>query len=230
MTDNPETKWPIKSFVRRKGRLTTAQKNALAEYWPLYGLDYEMSGERISSVTRQFKTVILEIGFGNGDALINMASNNPDTFYIGVEVHVPGVGSCLNNIAVNELANVRLISHDAIEVMQHMVPAQSLDKILLFFPDPWHKRRHNKRRIVNQKFRDLAFTLLKPGGCLHFATDWQHYARHMARELLADARFSNRGDSDGYAQRPDYRPLTRFEKRGLKLGHGVWYLVFQRVV
>jgi tRNA (guanine-N7-)-methyltransferase len=157
-----------------------------------------------------------------------MAGNNPGTLHIGVEVHRPGIGRCLSIIDKNKLANVRLISHDAVEVMQHMIPAQSLDKILLFFPDPWHKKRHHKRRIVKQAFRDLAFKLLKPDGHLHFATDWQNYAEYMAEELLSDERFSNRGDSDGFVLRPDYRPLTKFEQRGLKLGHGVWDLVFQK--
>ena len=228
MTEELKVDLAIRSFARRSGRLTLGQKNALSEYWPLYGLDYALTDESVSTAMQGFKSIVFEIGFGNGDALIEMAGNKPDILYIGVEVHTPGVGRCLNNIETNKLANVRLISHDAVEVMQHMVPAQSLDNILLFFPDPWHKKRHHKRRIVKQKFRDLAFNLLKPGGNVHFATDWQNYAEYMAQELLSDARFSNRGNSDGYAQRPDYRPQTKFEQRGLKLGHGVWDLVFQK--
>lgn len=215
--------------MRRSGRMTLGQKNALRKYWPLYGLDYELTEKQVSTVIQGFKSVNLEIGFGNGDALIEMAGNNADIFYIGVEVHEPGLGRCLNNIDINQLANVRLISSDAVDVMQHMIPAQSLDKILLFFPDPWHKKRHHKRRIVNQKFRDLAFKLLKPEGHLHFATDWQDYAEQMVQELLSDVRFSNQGNGDGYAQRPDYRPWTKFERRGLNLGHGVWDLVFSKV-
>ena len=228
MSEKAKIDREIKSFVRRSGRMTLGQKNALNEYWPLYGFDYQLSEKEVSLAIQGFKSVNLEIGFGNGDALIEMATNNPDIFYIGVEVHEPGVGRCLNNIEKNKLANVRLISHDAVEVMQHMVPLQSLDKILLFFPDPWHKKRHHKRRIVNQKFRDLAFKLLKPEGNVHFATDWQEYAEHMAQELLSDTRFSNQGDNEGYAQRPDYRPRTKFEQRGLNLGHGVWDLVFKK--
>ena len=229
MTEESKVDRPIKSFVRRSGRMTLGQKNALSDFWPRYGFDYEPSNNRISAILPNFKSAYLEIGFGNGDALIEMAGNNPDTLYIGVEVHEPGVGRCLGNIDKNELTNVRLISHDAVEVMQQMIPAQSLDSILLFFPDPWHKKRHHKRRIVNQKFRDLAFNLLKPNGNVHFATDWQEYAEHMAQELLSDVRFSNRGDSDGYAPRPDYRPRTKFEQRGLKLGHSVWDLLFQKI-
>lgn len=228
MTEDSKVNRAIRSFARRSGRLTLGQKNALNEYWPLYGLNFEQAIEGVSQAINGFQSVNLEIGFGNGDALIEMAGNQPETIYIGVEVHTPGVGRCLNNIEQNDMTNVRLISHDAIEVMQHMVPAQSLDRILLFFPDPWHKKRHHKRRIVNQNFRDLAFSLLKSEGQLHFATDWQNYAEHMAEELLSDERFSNRGNSDGFAPRPDYRPLTKFEQRGLKLGHGVWDLVFQK--
>ena len=230
MTNTAEIKRGIKSFVRRSGRLTAAQKRATTEYWPLYGIDYEMSDKPVSNAAREYGSVYVEIGFGNGDALITMAGNNPDILFIGVEVYESGVGRCLNNIAINQLHNVKLIAHDAVEVMQYMIPPQSLDKILLFFPDPWHKKRHHKRRIVNQKFRQLTLKLLKPGGCLHLATDWQDYAEHMARELLSDARFANLGNSAGYAQRPGYRPLTKFEQRGLDLGHGVWDLVFQKIV
>jgi tRNA (guanine-N7-)-methyltransferase len=228
MTEELKVGQAIRSFVRRSGRMTLGQKAATNKQWPLYGLDYEITDERVSAAIQGYESVILEIGIGNGDALIEMAGNNPGTLHIGVEVHRPGIGRCLSIIDKNKLANVRLISHDAVEVMQHMIPGQSLDKILLFFPDPWHKKRHHKRRIVKQAFRDLAFKLLKPDGHLHFATDWQNYAEYMAEELLSDERFSNRGDSDGFVLRPDYRPLTKFEQRGLKLGHGVWDLVFQK--
>ena len=228
MTEELIANRAIRSFSRRSGRMTLGQKNALSEYWPLYGLDYELANESVGTAIRAFNSVVLEIGIGNGDALIEMAGIEPDTLYIGVEVHRPGVGRCLSIIDKNKLANVRLISHDAVEVMQHMIPQQSLDKILLFFPDPWHKKRHHKRRIVNQKFRDLAFKLLKPEGYVHFATDWQNYAEHMAQELLSDTRWSNQGNIEGYVQRPGYRPRTKFEQRGLKLGHSVWDLVFQK--
>ena len=156
-----------------------------------------------------------------------MAQNDPECLYLGIEVHDSGVGRCLNSIHANAMSNVRVIKHDAIEVMQHMIPVQSLDRVFLFFPDPWHKKRHNKRRIVNQRFRELLARLLKPGACLHIATDWQDYAEHMAAEMLSDPRFKNLGDEYGYARRPAYRPATRFENRGVKLGHGVWDLVFE---
>lgn len=218
----------IKSYVRRTGRLTPGQKNALDKYWDDYGLNFRHEALDIDLLTNGFKALKLEIGIGNGDALITMASNDPDSLYIGVEVHQPGIGRCLNNIVNLQLPNIRLVSHDAVEVMQHMLPAQSLDRVLLFFPDPWHKKRHNKRRIVNRQFRDLLYRLLEPSGCLHMATDWQDYAKHMAGEMLSDPRFKNLGDGEGYVTKPAYRPLTRFENRGLKLGHGVWDLLFQK--
>ncbi len=217
----------IKSYVRRGGRLTPAQKKALAEYWPLYAIDFAPSPIDLAAIASGFEGLKLEIGFGSGEALISMAKNDPKCLYLGIEVHDSGVGRCLNSIHANAMSNVRVIKHDAIEVMQQMLPAQSFDRVFLFFPDPWHKKRHNKRRIVNQRFRDLLARLLKPGACLHIATDWQDYAEHMAAEMLSDPRFKNLGDENGYARRPAYRPATRFENRGLKLGHGVWDLVFE---
>jgi len=228
MTIEDTPRRSIKSFVRRSGRLTPGQKKALAEYWPLYGIDFEPSNIDLAAINSGFEALKLEIGFGSGEALIAMAQNDPKCCYLGIEVHESGVGRCLNTIHDNKISNVLLIKHDAIEVMQHMLPDQSLDRVLLFFPDPWHKKRHNKRRIVNQQFRDLLSRLLKPGACLHMATDWQDYAKYMAGEMLSDARFKNLGDKNGYANRPDYRPVTRFETRGLKLGHKVWDLVFQK--
>ena len=217
----------IKSYVRRGGRLTPAQKKALVEYWPLYGIDFAPAQSDRDAIAGGFEGLKLEIGFGSGEALISMAKNDPKCLYLGIEVHDSGVGRCLNSIHANAMSNVRVIKHDAIEVMQQMLPAQSFDRVFLFFPDPWHKKRHNKRRIVNQRFRDLLARLLKPGACLHIATDWQDYAEHMAAEMLSDPRFKNLGDENGYASRPAYRPATRFENRGVKLGHGVWDLVFE---
>ncbi len=210
--------------------MTPGQKKALDTLWPEYGIDFQSSPLEIETLTRGFEALKLEIGFGNGDALLAMAANDPRSFYLGVEVHQPGVGRCLNSIHDSAISNIRLIAHDAIEVMQHMLPAQSLDRVFLFFPDPWPKKRHHKRRIVNRQFRDLLFGLLKPGACLHMATDWQDYAEHMAAEMISDARYKNLGDENGYAKRPVYRPVTRFENRGLKIGHGVWDLVFQKII
>ena len=223
--DDPPTR-SIRSFVRRGGRLTPSQKHALEVYWPLYGLEFEHAMPRLPD---GFDALKLEIGIGNGDALIHMAAADPGSLYIGVEVHDPGIGRCLNNIKQQELNNLRLIRHDAIEVLEHMIAPDTLDRMLLFFPDPWHKKRHHKRRIVNQRFRDLIYSALKPEASIHIATDWQDYAEWIAQQFLEDARFANQGDAAGYATRPDYRPLTRFENRGLKLGHGVWDLLFTRV-
>lgn len=215
----------IRSFVRRGGRLTPSQKNALETYWPVYGIEYR---ENRLDLPQGFAALKLEIGIGNGDALIQMAAADPLSLYLGIEVHAPGIGRCLNQIEQRQLANLRLIQHDAIEVLQHMIAAATLDRIMLFFPDPWHKKRHHKRRIVNQAFRDLIYSVLKPGAVIHIATDWQDYAEWIAEQFLADQRFSNQGNADGYAECPSYRPPTRFEQRGRRLGHGVWDLLFAR--
>jgi len=205
--------------------MTTAQKNALKNYWPDYGLEYRQDE---LGLPKEFNALKLEIGIGNGDALIHMAAADANSLYLGIEVHEPGIGHCLNLIRQRELANVRLVMHDAVEVLEHMIAPATLDRILLFFPDPWHKKRHHKRRIVNPHFRELVYRALKPGASIHMATDWQDYAESMAAQFLADARFSNEGNAAGYAERPDYRPQTRFEQRGLRLGHGVWDLVFTK--
>ena len=228
MIDNGISRRTVRSYVRRSGRLTPGQKKALEKYWPRYGLDFESTQVGFEAIAQGFNYRNLEIGIGNGEALIAMALNDPDSLYLGVEVYQPGIGRCLNHIYDHALANIRLIAHDAIEVMQQMLPPQSLNRILLFFPDPWHKKRHHKRRIVNQQFRDLCFTLLKSGGCLHLATDWQDYAEKMSAELLGDSRYLNRGDDKGYSPKPSYRPKTRFENRGIRLGHGVWDLIFEK--
>jgi tRNA (guanine-N7-)-methyltransferase len=225
MSASDQTTRSIKSFVRRSGRMTPSQKNALEVYWPAFGIDFNENGLNLPD---GFETLKLEIGIGNGDALIHMAAAEPRSLYIGVEVHEPGIGHCLNHIHQRKLANVRLIKHDAIEVLQHMISPATLDGMLLFFPDPWHKKRHHKRRIVRQSFRDLVFRGLKPGASIHIATDWQDYAESIASQFIEDSRFLNQGDASGYVERPASRPLTRFEQRGRRLGHGVWDLVFSR--
>jgi tRNA (guanine-N7-)-methyltransferase len=216
----------IRSFVRRGGRLTASQRNAIETCWSLYGVEFQQGMPPLPGGFDAFK---LEIGIGNGDALIHMGSSDPGSLYLGVEVHEPGIGRCLNNIHQQQLSNIRLIKHDAIEVLEQMIEAGVLDRILLFFPDPWHKKRHHKRRIVNQRFRDLVYRALKPGGAIHIATDWQDYAESIAEQFLADDRFVNQGNPDGYIEAPEYRPETRFEQRGLRLGHGVWDLLFAKL-
>ena len=219
----------IRSFVKRSGRLTPGQEYALTHYWPDYGIDY--CADTLIDVHQDFAgfdQLKLEIGFGNGESLVQMALADTQSAYIGIEVHEPGVGHCLKRIQEEGVSNLRLMTHDAIEVLQHMLPEQCLDRVFLFFPDPWHKKKHHKRRIVNQLFRDLLFKALKPGAVLHMATDWQEYAEHMAEDLFSDDRFINLGNEQGYCDRPDYRPLTKFERRGQRLGHGVWDLMFQK--
>ncbi|MDJ0827974.1 MAG: tRNA (guanosine(46)-N7)-methyltransferase TrmB [Rhodobacter sp.] len=223
MTADPPDKRSIRSFVRRAGRITPAQKHALHSYWPIYGINYSAQTIVLPS---KFNRCRLEIGIGNGDALLHMASLDPECLYIGVEVHEPGIGRCLNGIHERALANVRLIKHDAVEVLAHMIPPHSIERVLLFFPDPWHKKRHHKRRIVNARFRDLLIRALMPQGVIHVATDWEEYAEWIAEQFLGDERFVNLGDAQGYAACPDYRPQTRFEQRGRRLGHGVRDLLF----
>ena len=225
---SPYPQRTIRSFVKRTGRLTEGQKIALEHYWPLYGLEYQPKELLDFNTLFPGKSgVKLEIGFGNGDSLAQMAAEDPDYGYIGIEVHTPGVGQCLNKIHEQQINNLKLVSHDALEVLESMIPEHSLDAVFLFFPDPWHKKRHKKRRIVNQAFRELLIRLMKPGAVLHMATDWQNYAEHMSEQLLSDERFRSVGDEQGYCDKPDYRPITKFEQRGMRLGHGVWDLMFR---
>lgn len=225
MTASDPKSRSIRSFVLRAGRITPAQKQALETLWPAWGIDFRPTEVDWPA---GFEALKLEIGIGNGDALLEMASRDPRSLYIGIEVHLPGIGRCLNGIERQGLDNVRLIRHDAIEVLEQMIAPSSIDRVLLFFPDPWPKKRHHKRRIVNLRFRDLLYRVLKPGGEFHAATDWEEYAEWIAAEFLEDPRFANRGDAAGYCETPGYRPRTRFERRGLALGHPVRDLVFAR--
>ena len=219
----------IRSFVKRTGRLTKSQRYALEEYWPCYGIDFQPDQQvDFSALFTNPGCIKLEIGFGNGDSLVEMANKDPSCCYIGIEVHDPGVGHCLKRIHDQGLTNLKLISHDAVEVLESMIPVASLDAVFLFFPDPWHKKRHHKRRIVNQAFRDVLVNVMKTGAVLHMATDWLDYAEHMAGELLSDVRFSNTGNEFGFVDKPQYRPETKFERRGLRLGHEVRDLVFRK--
>ena len=218
----------IRSFVKRVGRQTKSQKYALEHYMSQFGLQFDPDTILdFNQLFPELKKIKLEIGFGNGDSLVKMAGQDDSSGYIGVEVHTPGVGNCLKQIHEQGIANLRLMSHDAIEVMEFMIPEKILDNVFLFFPDPWHKKRHHKRRIVNQQFRDLLVMKCKQGAVLHMATDWQEYAEYMSSEMLADSRFVNQGNEKGFSQKPDYRPETKFEQRGHRLGHGVWDLLFK---
>ena len=216
----------IRSFVLRQGRITPGQKRALDELWPRYGLD---PGERIDPVrifARQ-APLTLEIGFGNGDSLASMAAEAPDTDFIGIEVHRPGVGHLLQELDRQSLNNVRVFNEDAVKVLKDCLPDDCLDRLLLFFPDPWHKKRHHKRRIVRPEIIGLVAQKLKPGGILHMATDWENYAQHMLEVLERAPAFRNCAGAGLYSEKPGYRPVTKFELRGRKLGHGVWDLLFQ---
>ena len=217
---------PIRSFVLRTGRLGTGQLKALDELGPRFVLPYQSAPLDLAAAFGREAPKVLEIGFGMGQATAEIARNHPEIDYLGVEVHTPGVGALLKLIGEQGLANLRLIQHDAVEVLRHMIPEAGLDGIHIFFPDPWHKKRHHKRRLIQPDFAELLASRLRTGGYLHLATDWRDYAEQMLAVLAANPHLRN--SSDGYAPRPEYRPLTKFEQRGLRLGHGVWDLVLLR--
>lgn len=220
----------IKSYVLRQGRLTPGQKEALETQWPLYGLDYEPQTLDLSQVFGRSAPVTLEIGFGNGESLLTLAQQHPEENFIGIEVHRPGVGRLLRRMQDTHTSNIRVSQHDAVEVLMEQIPDASLARLLLFFPDPWHKKRHNKRRIVRPEFAELVAQKLQPGGIWHMATDWEDYAMHMLDVMQAQPQFKNVAEgtaSAPFVERPNTRPLTHFEQRGTKLGHGIWDLQFQ---
>lgn len=220
------TEHRIRSFVTRAGRLSVAQARALEELGPKFLIEYAKSPLDYEQVFGRKAPVILEIGFGMGDTTSYIARGMPEKDFIGVEVHTPGVGSLLKQIGEQGITNLRLIQHDAVEVLNQMIPDGSLAGVHVFFPDPWHKARHNKRRLIQGPFVKLLAQKLAPGGYLHCATDWEDYAVQMLEVLGAEPMLQN--TAEGYAPQPAYRPLTKFENRGLKLGHGVWDLVFAK--
>jgi tRNA (guanine-N7-)-methyltransferase len=219
----------VKSFVKREGRLTKGQGAALEEFWPTMGLNIEMGMLNFASVFGNDNPVVLEIGFGMGKSLVEMAQNAPELNFIGIEVHRPGVGACLMDAGELGLTNLRVFEHDAIEVLAKCIPEHSLHRLQLYFPDPWHKKRHHKRRIVQTEFAQNVHARLAKGGSLHMATDWEPYAEHMLEIMQAQANYRNTSPNNTYVERPDYRPTTKFEVRGQKLGHGVWDLVFEAI-
>ena len=228
MTDLKPTNPPrIRSFVRRLGRITQAQQYALDNHWQRYCLDPQIDYD-FSSVFGRTAPLIVEIGFGNGDTLASMAAKNPEFDYIGIEVHKAGVGHLLILLDQQGLSNVRIYCHDAIEILEQKIPDNALSGVHLFFPDPWHKKKHHKRRIVRPSFIDLLIKKLQVGGYFHAATDWQNYAEAMLTELSTYGKLCNTSPTLDYCERPDYRPLTKFEQRGLRLGHGVWDLIFSK--
>lgn len=219
----------IRSFVKREGRLTKGQAAALERQWPRLGLSYSKQAVDLAEIFGRQAATVLEIGFGMGHSLVAMAKAAPEKNFIGIEVHGPGIGACLLEAEQQQVENLRLYQHDAVEVLQDSIPAESLATIQIFFPDPWHKKRHHKRRLIQPEFVQLLRQRLQMGGIVHLATDWQHYAEHMLEVLSAAEGFVNLAADGGYIPRPDERPLTKFERRGERLGHGVWDLKFQRV-
>jgi len=212
----------IRSFVKRTGRITPSQERALRELWPAFGIDFSSHPLELDAVFGRSAQRVLEIGFGNGDSLVTLAAEQPDRDFIGVEVHEPGAGHCLLRIEETGITNLRLIVHDALDVLGEQIPRASLERLNLYFPDPWPKKRHHKRRIVNERFLRLVADRLADGGTLHLATDWENYAEHIDLALSASPLFAldERREHDG--SRPLDRPATKFEARGLRLGHRIW--------
>ena len=217
---------PIRSFVLRQGRVSNAQRRAHDALLPKYGIPYAAQPIDFDQVFGRRAPKVLEIGFGMGETTAAIAAQHPENDYLGIEVHTPGVGSLLKCIAELGLANVRIIQHDAVEVLRDMIAPSTLDAVHIFFPDPWPKKRHHKRRLIQPPLVALLCERMKPGAYLHVATDWQDYAEQILTVMSAEPRLAN--TAEGYAARPAYRPLTKFEHRGLKLGHGVWDVIFRQ--
>ncbi|WP_325891648.1 tRNA (guanosine(46)-N7)-methyltransferase TrmB [Grimontia sp. NTOU-MAR1] len=219
----------IRSFVRREGRLTKGQEQAMNDCWPTMGIDFEEKQLNWAEVFGNDNPVVLEIGFGMGASLVEMAKNAPAKNFIGIEVHSPGVGACLMAARDAGITNLRVMCHDAVEVFEHMLPVASLETVQLFFPDPWHKARHHKRRIVQPAFVQMLRDKLKIGGIFHMATDWENYAEHMVEVMDVAPGYKNTAVDGFYIPRPEERPLTKFEARGHRLGHGVWDMKYARI-
>lgn len=211
------------------GRLTHGQQRAFDEYWPRFGLSHSDGLLDYAAVFGRDAPRVLEIGFGMGQSLVAMAAAAPGTDFIGIEVHRPGVGKLLHSMATEEVDNIRIYCHDAVEVLRDCIPPASLDTIQIFFPDPWHKKRHHKRRLIQPPFTRQLVSCLKPGGILHLATDWENYAEQMLEVLSATPELANTAGAGNYSPRPEHRPPTKFEARGERLGHGVWDLLFSKI-
>ena len=217
---------PIRSYVLRQGRFSPAQRRAYAELLPRFGLPYRAELLDWSAVFGRSAPVVVEVGFGMGETTAQIAAANPGIDYLAIEVHSPGVGTLLKRMAEDGIENIRIVQHDAVEVLRDMVAPASVSAIYIFFPDPWPKKRHHKRRLLQREFAELAATRLAPGGVLHVATDWREYADEVLALLEATPALAN--TARGFAPRPAWRPETKFEKRGRRLGHGVWDIVFER--
>ncbi|WP_119328924.1 tRNA (guanosine(46)-N7)-methyltransferase TrmB [Cysteiniphilum halobium] len=213
----------IKSFVKRAGRTTVRQQRALDNYLHLYQILYTTEETNFDNYYNIKQPLVVEIGFGMGNSLVTMAKEAPDTNFLGIEVHEPGVGNIVDHIHEGLLANLRVIQHDAVDVFKHMIGDNTLKGVQIFFPDPWHKKRHHKRRLVNPKFIEIILQKLATNGFIHFATDWQHYADEVLTLLTSNSQLEN--PHNGFAPRPKHRPLTKFEARGQRLEHGVWDII-----
>ncbi len=220
---------PIRSYVLRQGRMTAGQGKAMETLWPKFGVELTQTEIDWSQIFERDAPLVVEIGFGMGSSLIEQARTQPSINFIGIEVHTPGVGSCLIEIEKNNLGNLRLINDDAVKALNWMFAEQSLQRVQLYFPDPWHKKRHHKRRIVKPEFVELIGKKLVNKGLFHMATDWQPYADNMLEIMNKKLNFSNLADDGLFIPRPDFRPVTKFEKRGHRLGHGIWDLLFETI-
>jgi tRNA (guanine-N7-)-methyltransferase len=218
----------IRSFVTRAGRITEAQQRALDVSWPKYGVEFSPQPLDLDALFGRRAARVVEIGFGNGENLASLAAAHPERDYLGIEVHRAGVGRLMLAAETAQLTNVRIACHDAVEVLEHQLPRECLNEMLILFPDPWHKKRHHKRRLVQPPFVELAASRLESGGVLRLATDWEPYAIQMLEVLSANPTLENLSPDNGYIEKPAERITTRFEKRGQRLGHGVWDLAFRR--
>lgn len=226
--DQPHFMRRIRSFVLREGRMTPAQQRAFDDHWARFGIDYTATPQHYASRFGRTAPLVLEIGFGNGEALAWASEHDLARDFIGVEVHGPGVGRLMNALAARDATNVRLYKHDAVEVLENEIPPGTLAEARIWFPDPWHKKRHNKRRIIQPDFVALLASRMAPNGLLHLATDWQPYAEHMLEVVEAAPDWRNDVGPGHYAEKPAWRIETHFERRGLKLGHGVWDLLYRK--
>ena len=218
----------VRSFVKREGRLTKGQAHALENHWKDMGLNHADGKIDSQAIFGNDNPIVLEIGFGMGKSLVEMAKNAPELNFIGVEVHRPGVGACIALAVEEGISNLRVYEHDAIEILADCVPDASLETVQLFFPDPWHKKKHHKRRIVKPEFVETIRQKLKLGGVFHMATDWENYAECMLEDMQSAQGYENLSETNDYVPRPDSRPLTKFENRGQRLGHGVWDIQFKK--
>jgi tRNA (guanine-N7-)-methyltransferase len=228
-THTPDYMRRIRSFVLREGRMTPAQQRGFDEYWSRYGIDYHGTPHDFAANFGRHAPLVLEIGFGNGEALAWASEHDQARDFLGVEVHGPGVGRLMNALAARDATNVRLYKHDAVDVLEHEIAPGALAEARIWFPDPWHKKRHNKRRLIQPEFVALLASRMAPDGLLHLATDWQAYAEHMLAVMEAAPGWRNQLRPGEYAKKPEWRIETHFERRGLKLGHGVWDLLYRKV-